>query len=153
MSSCAHSQHMYLYFYKTTKKIPTHCILHTECLIHTSSLWFWQQMTDDPHGFLTTDGVATWHLLDNELPCALLQWRGVCALCRLALRWPNWRERRRDWSDSFTWMSTSPASGGAPPGNMTRPKVSHHHTWIFNIYVWALITSWQESDSKINYRH
>lgn len=32
-----------------------------------------------------------------------------------------------DWSDSFTWMSTSPASGGVPPKNMTKPKVSHHH--------------------------
>lgn len=66
--------------------------------------------------------------------CVFLQWRGACTPCRRALRCPKWKERRTASSGSFTWTSTSPASGGDPRRNRTRPKVSYQHKCFAQLY-------------------
>lgn len=65
--------------------------------------------------------------------CVSLQWRGACTPCRRELRCPKWKERRTASSGSFTWTSTSPASGGDPPRNRTRPKVSYQHRCFWGV--------------------
>lgn len=73
------------------------------------------------------DGFATYSG-SSERVCVLLQWRGACTPCRRARRWPNWKERKTASSGSSTWTSTSPASGGGPRRNRTRPRVSYQHS-------------------------
>lgn len=130
MSSCTQSQHMYLY-------------VTSDNDFGQIKLGKWSSSDTAVQKFRHRIFEITWTLTNSELLCAVLQWRGVCAPCRLALRWPNWREKRKDSSDSFTWMSTSPASDGDPRGKMTRPKVSYH---LSELFIFIFQHEWNHSN-------